>query len=664
MKKKILFFVLAFIAGFSFLVNNVTADGVPDLANSVTFYKENLNTSVNRDSKVSMTYYKYVYDAAKGHAGIAYCMNVGYNNPPHGSTVTKTADITDPRLLYIMQHGYTAINGQISKGDLADLTDHQAYYVTQLAIWLYKGQGNGGYAASQFTQDNPWFKRALALYNASAGATETSTNPWIENAVGSFELHYDAANKRYISDQMHIVGYVFDRYTITLSNAPAGTKLIKENGQEFASGSSFEFKGNDDSIANGNYYIVVPESSVKSKVTGITLNVSANTYVTRVFLYQSSTPNLQPLGVLVPVNSTISTTQQYSINPTTPKCEDYVNQLKKQFPNNRTTSNKEYMKALNEAKQKDSTINTDAGVDNPRCNPPKCSEILDYLNRTYPNNKSESNKTYKAEIDALLKKNYGLNIDAGYENPKCEAPKCEEVLEHLKKKYPKCDEKDQNYKNELEALKKKYVIYVDDKICEPSCQPKKGPSCTEKRDELLKKYPNPGDRNQNNSLYVEDINAIIKLGQENGWKFYINDYTNPDCVPHAKREVRIRKVACDAKGENCVTDLSGASLVLKDANGTIIDSWTSDGTARVFTTLAPGNYSVYETNPPGGYAGTDRVDFTVPNDDSDYSIEVIVKNTPLVETGDINFTLIVTAFILFLGFGIFGLIKTSQREDM
>ena len=687
MKKKILFLVLAFVAGFSFIINNVKADGTPDLANSLMFYKANLNADVVKDSRISNTFYKYVYDSAKGHSGIAYCMNVGFNNPPHGTTVSKVSDITDPRLLYIMIHGYSAINGVISKGDLSDLSDHQAYYVTQLAIWMYKGQGNGGYAWSQFSQNNAFVIRAKQLYDASAAATDSSySTPSIENAVASFELHYDASKKGYISDQMHVVGYVFSKYTINLSGAPSGTKLIRPNGQEIANGSTFDFNGNDDSIANGNYYIFVPESSVKpgsGKVTGITLTVSANTYVNRVFLYQSATPNLQPLGVLVPVNSTISTVQQYSFSPVeeTKTCEQLIAELKKKYPNNRTKSNSAYMNDLNAYKKKDSKINTELGVENPRCTTPNCNEVLSYLKTKYPKSTTptpvidgggknygyipyyEGEEDYKEVVDAFLKKNYGLNVLAGYDNPKCEKPSCDEVLVYLKKKYPNCKTDDKTYINELKEYQKSYVIYTDD-LCNPTCTPKKGPSCEEKRDELLKKYPNPGDRNKNNSLYIADLDAVIKVGQQYGWTFYPNDYTNPDCIPHAKRQVIIRKMACDSTGNNCNTDLAGATLTLKDGNGNIIAEWVSDGTPKVFTDLQPGNYSVYETNPPAGYNGTSKKDFVIPNDNSDYSIEIRLENTPLPPTGDINFTLIITAFVLFLGFGIFGLIKTSKREDM
>ncbi len=657
MKKKILFLVLAFVVGFSFLINNVAADGTPDLANSVTFYKSNLNADVVKDSRVSTTFYKYVYDSSKGHSGIAYCMNVGYNNPPEGSTVTKTADITDPRLLYILQHGYSAVNGRISMGDLGNYSEHQAYYITQLAVWMYKGQGNGGYAIGQFSQNNAFVQRAIQLYNASASATEQSVSPWIENAVASYELHYDAANKRYISDPMHIVGYVFDRYTITLSNAPAGTKLVKKNGQEFASGTTFEFKGNDDSIANGDYYIIVPESSVKGNINNITLSVTANTYVTRVFLYQSATPNLQPLGVLVPVNSTISSVHDYKLTYQNKSCEQTVNELKNKYPNNRTKNNSSYMNDLNNAKSKYKEINTDAGVEDPRCAAPKCDEVLAYLNRTY-SNKSESNKAYKNEVDSLKGK-YGINLDAGYENPKCSTPTCDEVVAYLVKKYSDRSSKNTNYVNELNKLKDKYGIYTDQGIENPSCKPAPGkPSCQELKQKLYEKYPNPGDRNKNNSSYVKDVDDIVKVGQENGWQFFTDDFANPDCVKHYKREVIIRKVI---KGTE--TDLAGATLVLTNAAGETIATWVSDGTGKVFTDLPVGKYTVTETVAPAGY-NLGKIEFEITAEQDEYSLTFKVEDSPIPVTGDINFTLIITAFILFLGFGIFGLIKTSKREDM
>ena len=660
MKNKFLYLILAFVVGFSTLIGNANAaEFTPDLSESLPFHTIALNSSVSKESSMANTQFKYIYDSSVDRSAVAYCVKAGARLPEENKAVKRVEDVTGAQILYILQHGYHYSKGQVYKGDLGDLSDHEAYYVTQLAVWFHLGNAGGYDPANYRNSKNGLVQRALALFDASRGATSTTSNAYIINAVGSYELKYDAANKRYISDPMHVTGYNINKYTVTLTNAPAGTKLIQADGKEFASGSSFEFKGNEDSQANGVYYISVPASSVTSNINNMNLTVSADTYVDRVYRYVSTTDaGAQPLFILIPTNYTVSDSHNYSLKYENKSCQQTVDELKNKY-SNRAKSNSNYMTDLNKAKNNYPEINTDAGVDNPRCTPPTCDEVLNYLKGTYGTNLKESNTNYKNEINSLKDK-YGINLDAGYENPSCKKPSCEEVVTYLKNKYSDRTEKNTNYITELNKLKEKYGIYTDQGVDTPSCEPAPGkPSCKEKKDELYSKYPNPADRNENNTTYMNDVNAIVALGQENGWTFYTDDIANPDCVKHYKREVIIRKVI-----QGTDTDLAGATLVLTNANGEKIAEWVTDGTGKVFTDLAAGTYTVTETAAPEGYNLGNSITFEIKADQDEYSLTFKVEDSPLPNTGDINFTLIITAFILFLGFGIFGLIKTSQREEM
>lgn len=656
MKKKLLFIITAFVIGFASIINNVTAvDYTPDLKASLPFHTVGLNASVTKDGRVANTQFKYVYDASVDRSAVAYCIKAGAALPGENSTINRVSDVTDPQLLYILQHGYHYSKGRVYKGDLSDLDDHQAYYVTQLAVWMYLGPSRGGYDVNSFTASNALVQRAKNLYEASKSASSATANPYIINAVGSYELKHDSANKRYISDAMHITGYNIEKYTIRVSNAPAGTKIIKANGEEIANGSTLNFVSNEDSQTNGVYYIVIPESSVTANISNMTLTVSADTYIDRVYRYEGGS-NVQPLVVLIPTNYTVSDSHNYKVIYDNKSCQQTVDELINKYSNNRTKSNSNYISDLNRAKGKYSEINTDAGVDNPRCTPPSCDEVIAYLNR-YKN--EVSSKDYNKEVDSLKDK-YGINIDAGYDKPSCKKPSCEDVVTYLKNKYSDRSEKNTNYVTELNKLKEKYGIYTDQGIDNPSCEPAPGkPSCQVEKDKLYQKYPNPADRNNNNSLYMDDVNRIIQLGQENGWKFYTDDIAYPDCVKHYKREIIIRKVI-----QGTDTDLAGATLVLTNANGEQIAEWVTDGTGKVFTDLAAGTYTVTETAAPEGYNLGNSITFEIKADQDEYSLTFKVEDSPIPNTGDLNFTLIITAFILFLGFGIFGLIKTSQREEM
>ena len=662
MKKKILFLIVAFVVGFSTFIGNANAEQfTPDLAGSLPFHTIGLNASVTKDPRVANTQFKYVYDSSVGRSAVAYCVRAGAALPGENSTVNRVSDVTDPQLLYILQHGYHYSKGKVYKGDLADLDDHQAYYVTQLAVWMYLGPNNGGYSVNAFSANNPLVQRAKQLYEASKSATASTSNPYIINAVGSYELHYDEANKRYISDAMHITGYNITEYTISLSNAPAGTKLVKANGQEFASGSKFTFVSNEDSQRNGVYYIIVPASSVTTNISNMNLTVSAETYIDRVYRYESPTAGAQPLVILIPTNYTVSDSHNYKITYQDESCNTLVQQLLNKYSEKqRTRFNTNYMNEINNAKKKYAEFNTDAGVENPRCTPPTCDEVISYLKRFCgESNTTNLNSECIKEIDSLKDK-YGINVDAGYDHLSCKKPSCEEVVEYLKRKYPDRSANNTKYITELNKLKEKYGIYTDQGVENPSCEPGPGkPSCKQKKDELYAKYPNPADRNSNNSIYMQDVNAIVRLGQENGWVFYIDDIQNPDCVKHYKREIIIRKVI-----QGTDTDLAGATLVLSNSNGEKIAEWVTDGTGKVFTDLPTGTYTVTETAAPAGYNLGNSITFEIKADQDEYSLEFKIEDSKIPDTGDINFTLIITAFILFLGFGIFGLIKTSQREEM
>ena len=59
--------------------------------------------------------------------------------------------------------------------------------------------------------------------------------------------------------------------------------------------------------------------------------------------------------------------------------------------------------------------------------------------------------------------------------------------------------------------------------------------------------------------------------------------------------------------------LSGAKLRIVDAGGTVVDSWTSDGTAHLLTGVltAGASYTLEETAAPSGYDLAAPVTFTV-----------------------------------------------------
>ena len=90
----------------------------------------------------------------------------------------------------------------------------------------------------------------------------------------------------------------------------------------------------------------------------------------------------------------------------------------------------------------------------------------------------------------------------------------------------------------------------------------------------------------------------------------------------ASSVVKVTKVDC-----NTQKAIAGAKLVLKDANGTIITSWTSTINPHIIRNLAVGNYTIEETEAPAGYLlNTNVTRFAVTDTARDFNI--IINNAP------------------------------------
>lgn len=141
-------------------------------------------------------------------------------------------------------------------------------------------------------------------------------------------------------------------------------------------------------------------------------------------------------------------------------------------------------------------------------------------------------------------------------------------------------------------------------------------------------------------------------------------------VTKVKMENKLNTVYISKKDATTGTELPGASLVLKDSDGKVVDEWVSTNEPHMISGLKPGKYTLSETIAPKGYKlSTETVTFVV-NEDGTVSSKVIMYNKPetvvrVPKTG--TFKNITTSLIGLLVIGIGSILiyrNTKKNNDL
>lgn len=90
-----------------------------------------------------------------------------------------------------------------------------------------------------------------------------------------------------------------------------------------------------------------------------------------------------------------------------------------------------------------------------------------------------------------------------------------------------------------------------------------------------------------------------------------------------KVKIKIPAVTVKKIDKSTGKTISGATLVIKDANGNVVKTFTSSTSGNRFTDLAAGSYTVVETKAPAGYElNSEPVSFEVTKNGADVSVTV------------------------------------------
>ena len=225
--------------------------------------------------------------------GYVYCrdFNLGI---PYGVTMTLEGE-APAAIAYILSNGFprTSITGN----------DDMDYYITQAALWWYMDLHMGGHNlpdSFKTTGSDPYNLRPhiISLVEGAEQVTSYAT-PAIKLVNNDATLNLTSDKKYYESDPISVKTlYTTGNYTISLENAPSGTTVV--NATSGSSQTSFS--------PSESFKVRIPVDSVDVGSLNIKVKATATGSINKAYMYKSSDPSKQSVfgSVLYPDTSTVT----------------------------------------------------------------------------------------------------------------------------------------------------------------------------------------------------------------------------------------------------------------------------------------------------------------------------------------------------------------------
>lgn len=265
------FLTVVLVAAIAFLVTNTNTKAVTDTIQAGE--AEDLPAYISTAT----------FAAKKTTSGeYLYCLNMTQKTTKN--TTLHKDGVLDAGYAYIILNGYP--NKSFTGETLKD------YYITQTAIWWYQdetaGTTNLGTRFKETGADDynmRQYVKALvdgAIEAKNAGYTNTTVSVNTNSDVLTLDGTY------YVSEAINVSTNA-NTYTVSLSGAPEGTKIVGAN------------SGNETTTFNSDeaFIVKVPTTSIKESSLEITVNVEANGVIYKAYKYvpeeqtmQSVTPGL------------------------------------------------------------------------------------------------------------------------------------------------------------------------------------------------------------------------------------------------------------------------------------------------------------------------------------------------------------------------------------
>lgn len=652
--KKIFALVIAIACAFTSIISAKAIDQTATFTASKRFVQQNLfwdaGTTLKKAKLASgSSVYALCFNhekSAPGEDTILYLVDNSkgtFKNPGiSNATVLTDGQISSlknrlPAYVYILDNGIQpngTWNDSLFSSISSSFTEYEKYYATQLALWavLYKDDTKNGLnidvlnkdALQQSLNDSlKKVKRAAQLLRDKALA-----NKFVEPtmSINTSKAMYVTADRKYFRTDDYVVsGNGFTSYVATLSNAPAGAEIVN-----VSTGSTSTTKMTIN--AGQKVYVRVPYSNIKNVTSG-TLTVSATAVKRNVAVYAPKDQQFQNMIIDYAETKSLSASTKYTA--TEEKGGVNVTKVYENAAGVKAKLNGVKLQLLDKNKK----VVKEWVTDNTN-NPMKIDGLT--VGETYIIHEVSAPDTAKfkyvksADIPVKIEANKVIDkevVNKGTTDVEISKQDATTGVELPGAKLVLKDATGNEIESWVSGDKPHKVVNKnreDGKLVP-------GKYC-------LKETIAP----EGYQISTEEV--CFMVNNDGG----VDEQVVMKNAP--KTSVKISKQDITTKKE-----LPGATLTVKDSNGKVVDTWVS-GTTPHYLSLPDGTYTLIEVKPPKGYElGEEVKTFTIKAGEAEKTI--VMTNSEIPKTADMNITLIVGALIatvLLVGFSLFKLNKQQE----
>ncbi len=486
----------------------------------------------------------YHFGKKKNSAGgYVYCNDI-HKGTPHGEKMTLVGE-APAGIAYILSNGYP--NKSITGNSDYD------YYITQAAVWWYLDDTTGSSNLSQSFKttgsDSYGLRKYVTALVSAAKKVKSYSTPSISvnSKSGSMTLSND--KNYYVSNAIGVTTKAVNgKYSVSLTGAPSGTKIVNASTSKEAS--SF--------ATNEKFKVMVPVASAQNLKTTITVNIKATGSIDKAYEYKSTDTSVQNVYGKALYPTTTSLSAKTTLSLATSK----VSITKIDSRTKQGLAGAEFTLYDNSGKKITSWTSTT-----------KAHIIQNLPNGTYTLKETKAPAGYKISKESTkftitdTKRNITLNI---------------ENTIYSKVSIIKIDSK-----TKVALAGAQFVLYDN--------SGKKITSWTSTgKAHVIQNLPNG-----TYTLKETKAPAGYKISKEST-TFTISD-TNRNLTVKVENTALTKLVNIVKIDKSTGQPLAGAHLVVKNEKGETIADFVSTEEPYTIKNLADGKYSVYEVEAPTGY---------------------------------------------------------------